>query len=104
MQIQLEPGMIIVGEAASGEDVLALVQQLRPDIVVMDVEMPGMGGILATARLHTSMPQCRVVILTIHDDPDTRMKALAAGASAFVSKGAVDPLLATLRDLAGTAG
>jgi DNA-binding NarL/FixJ family response regulator len=100
-RLLLEPDISVVGEASSGEQALELVQSLDPDIVLMDVEMPGMNGITATAAMHVSSPQSTVVMISIHDDVQTRALALAAGAAAFVEKrGAVEVLLATIRQLA----
>lgn len=98
MRLLMEPDMTVVGEASSGEQVVALVQSLTPDIVLMDVEMPAMDGISATAALRDAQAQSAVVMLSIHDDVNTRARAQAAGAVAFVEKrGAVETLLATIR-------
>ena len=98
MRLLMEPDITVVGEASSGEQVVALVQSLTPDIVLMDVEMPTMDGISATAALRDTQAQSAVVMLSIHDDVNTRARAQAAGAVAFVEKrGAVETLLATIR-------
>ena len=98
MRLLLEPDITVIGEASSGEQALELVESLAPDIVLMDVEMPGMDGITTTAALHTSSPQSTVVMMSIHDDVHTRARAQAAGAAAFVEKsGTLDALLATIR-------
>jgi DNA-binding NarL/FixJ family response regulator len=100
-RLLLEPDISIVGEASNGEQALELVESLAPDIVLMDVEMPGMDGITTTATLCASSPQSAVVMLSIHDDVHTRAQAQAAGAAAFVEKrGAAEVLLATIRQLA----
>ena len=100
-RLLLEPDISVVGEASSGEQALELVQSLDPDIVIMDVEMPGMDGITTTAAMRDSTLQSTVVMLSIHDDVQTRALAQAAGAAAFVEKrGAVEVLLATIRQLA----
>jgi DNA-binding NarL/FixJ family response regulator len=97
-RLQLEPDLEVVGEAGTGREALDLAQSLAPDVVLMDVEMPQMDGIQATAELHQLMPGCAVVILSIHDDAQTRVRALAAGAVAFVEKrGATQTLLAAVR-------
>src|SRR6266581_51751 len=91
----------LVGEASSGEQALVLVESLAPDIVLMDVEMPAMDGIAATAAMRTSTSQSAVVMLSIHDDVHTRARARAAGAAAFVEKsGTLEVLLATIRQTA----
>lgn len=100
-RLLLEPDITVVGEASSGEQALALVESIAPDIVLMDVEMPGMDGITATAAMRANFQQSPVVMMSIHDDAHTRAQALAAGAAAFVEKrGAVEILLATIRQVA----
>jgi DNA-binding NarL/FixJ family response regulator len=86
MLFQLEPGATVIGEAATALDGLSLAAALGPHVVVMDVEMPGMDGITATSLLMDKQPRCMVIVLTIHNDPVTRARALAAGAWAFVEK------------------
>ena len=101
----LEPDLQVVGEASTGTEALALAQSLTPDVVLMDLQMPGMDGIAATAALHRAVPQSVVVILSIHDDAQTRGRAQAAGAVAFVEKrGATEALLSAIRLAAGLAG
>lgn len=104
MRLMLEPDITVVGEASTGEQALALVQRLSPDVVLMDVEMPAMDGITTTAALLDVHPQSAVVMLSIHDDVLTRARAKAAGAAAFVEKcGTTKELLATIRQAAGLA-
>jgi len=105
MRLLLEPDIALIGEASSGEQALELVQLLSPDIVLMDVEMPGMDGITATAALHATTPQSAVVMMSIHDDVNTRARAEAAGAAAFVEKsGMLEVLLATIRQIVEITG
>jgi DNA-binding NarL/FixJ family response regulator len=101
MVLTLEPDMTVVGEGSNGREAMTLVQRLAPDVVLMDVEMPEMDGILATAMIHVGTPQSAVVMLSIYDDVSTRARADAAGAVAFVTKsGAIEVLLATIRQAA----
>jgi DNA-binding NarL/FixJ family response regulator len=105
MLLHLEPDIQIVGEASIGREALRLALSLAPDVVLMDVEMPGMDGIEATAALRLAISQSAVVILSIHTDRQTRLRAQAAGAVAFVEKGGTtDTLLSAIRQAAGQTG
>jgi DNA-binding NarL/FixJ family response regulator len=105
VRFQLEPDMQVIGEASTGSEALTLAQILTPDVVLMDIEMPDIDGIEATVALRTVVPLSAVVILSIHTDRQTRMKAQAAGAVAFVEKrGTTDILLAAIRQAAGRTG
>lgn len=99
--LSLEPDLEVVGEASDGSEAISLTQALRPDVVLMDVEMPGMDGISGTAALRSLAPQSAVVILTLHDDAATRTRAREAGAAAFVAKHRMEEtLLAEIRRVA----
>ena len=76
----------VVGEAADGEQALMLAQSLQPDLVLMDVDMPRGGGIVATRRIKAELPATRVVMLTVHDDDDTLFQAIKAGAQGYLVK------------------
>ncbi len=105
VRFQLEQDMQVVGEASTGREALTLAQTLTPDVVLLDIQMPGMDGIEATAALRTIVPQSAVVILSIHNERQTRIRAQAAGAVAFVEKrGTTDTLLAAIRQAAGQTG
>ena len=96
--LTLEPNIEVVGEASDGAEAISLTQALRPDVVLMDVEMPGMDGISAAAALRQIVPQSAVVILTLYDDAATRARAQEAGAAAFVAKHRMEEtLLAEIR-------
>ena len=96
--LTLEPNLEVVGEAGGGTEAISLTQALRPDVILMDVEMPGMDGISATAALRSVAPQSAVVILTLYDDAATRARAQEAGAAAFVAKHRMEEtLLAEIR-------
>lgn len=93
MRLGLEPDIDVVGEAADGEQALNAAGATHPQVVLMDVEMPGMDGIAATKRLCADNPSCAVVVLSLHDDLDTRARARAAGAVEFVAKHDIDHAL-----------
>ncbi len=80
-------GEKVVGEASNGEDAVRLAEQLRPDVVVMDISMPVLDGVSATKRISDNVPDTRVVVLTMHDDIDRTRRALEAGAVGYLSKG-----------------
>jgi DNA-binding NarL/FixJ family response regulator len=84
--LESDPGITVVGEAADGPAAVRLARDLAPDIVLMDVEMPGGDGITATARLLERLPDTRVLVLTMFDLDDYVTEALRAGASGFLIK------------------
>lgn len=88
----------VVGEAESGQAAVRLAAKLRPDVVLMDLRMPGMDGITATGRILAAQPSTRVVALTTFDDDEYLYPALAAGACGFLVKDtSPDELLAAIR-------
>ncbi|HEY9521798.1 MAG TPA: response regulator transcription factor [Thermopolyspora sp.] len=82
----LEPDIDVVGEAASGEEAVAVAVRTRPDIALLDIEMPGMDGITAAARLREELPACKVMILTTFGRPGYLRRAMESGAAAFLVK------------------
>jgi DNA-binding NarL/FixJ family response regulator len=83
----VEPGLIIVGEADSGEEALALARELLPDIVLLDISMPGWSGLVTAEKISTACPASAIVILTVSEDKDKLLAAFKAGARAYVLKG-----------------
>jgi two-component system response regulator NreC len=81
-----EPDITIVGEAGDGNQALVLAQQLRPDIVLMDLTLPGLGGIEATRQICERFPDMKVVVLSMHDSEEYVFRALQAGASGYIVK------------------
>jgi DNA-binding NarL/FixJ family response regulator len=91
----------IVGEAANGEEAIELVKSLQPDIVLMDIIMPGMNGFEATRIIHEQFPQSRVLVLTQHEEWQYVMPLLKAGAAGFILKKAVGAdLISAIRTIA----
>lgn len=86
MLLEAEPDLQVVGEASDGVQVLALADELKPDLVVMDVAMPNMDGLEATRAIKQAHPNIQVLGLTMHEGEDYFFKILAAGASGYVLK------------------
>jgi DNA-binding NarL/FixJ family response regulator len=80
-----EPDLVVIGEAGSGEEAIALVRELRPDVVVLDISMPDQSGLAVTARLRDSS-EARVLILSMHDDPEYVLESVRAGAHGYLLK------------------
>jgi DNA-binding NarL/FixJ family response regulator len=96
MILGLEPDLEIVGEAATGNEAIALAAELKPDLVLMDIRMPELDGIKATRRiLAAAEPACRVLVLTTFDLDEYVYDALAAGASGLLLKDSPADLLVT---------
>jgi DNA-binding NarL/FixJ family response regulator len=81
------PGVEQVGEGSSGAEAVELAERLLPDVLVMDVNMPGMDGIEATRQVSAKSPSVAVLVLTMHDDDDTVFAAMRAGARGYLLKG-----------------
>lgn len=96
-----EADIAIVAEAACGEDAIRLARQLKPDVVLMDVNLPGISGLEATERITTAEPQVRVIAVTVHEEQPFPRKLLEAGASGYVTKGCpADELVNAVRCVA----
>jgi DNA-binding NarL/FixJ family response regulator len=84
--LSIQDGIEVVGVAGDGHGAVAQALALQPDVVLMDVRMPGMDGVAAAARLHGEVPACRVVMLTTFDDEEYVVQALRAGAVGYLLK------------------
>jgi len=84
--LESDPALEVVGEAADGLDALHQVRQLTPDVVLMDIYMPGCDGITATRMIHQEMPNVRVVILTVSQDDQNLFAAVKSGAQGYLLK------------------
>ncbi len=99
--LEAAPDVEVVGEADSGERAYAMYPQCRPDVVIMDLSMPGMGGIDALKRIRLHHPDARLLALSAHDDAMHARRALAQGALGFLSKrSAPEILLEAVRSVA----
>ena len=96
--LELEPDMLVVGEATNGEQGVEFALALRPDIILMDVQLPGQSGVEATAAICAAWPQAKVIILTTFDRDDYVYQAVRGGATGFLLKDTpADHLLAVVR-------
>lgn len=93
-----EPGFDVVGEASNGEEAIEKARDLMPDVVLMDVSMPGVNGLEATQRIKRDLPYVRIVMLTVSDEDDHLFEAVKNGAQGYLLK-KIDPqtLFRTLR-------
>jgi DNA-binding NarL/FixJ family response regulator len=102
MLFELEPDLVFIGEADSGASALKLLSRISVDVLVIDAEMPGMDGFATIEALRARGTNAMTIILSIHDDSETRARASAAGAAGFVSKHEGYPaLIAMIRELCG---
>jgi len=86
--LEAEPDLDVVAEAVDGDEALALVEQLQPDVVLMDIAMPGTDGLEATRIIKERWPQIQVLVLTMHRQEEYFFEMLKAGASGYLLKGA----------------
>ncbi len=84
--LDIQEGIRVVGEAVNGDEAVEQALALRPDVVLMDVRMPVLDGIAATARIHRQLPGCQVIMLTTFDDEEYIVKSLRAGAVGYLLK------------------
>ena len=84
--LEIQPGLEVLGTAASGEEALEKALALRPDVILMDVRMPGIDGVAATRQILQQLPSCRILMLTTFDDDEYVIEALRAGASGYLLK------------------
>lgn len=84
--LEATPGITVVGEAGDGAEAITICERLEPDVVLMDVRMPGVDGIEATKRITSLRPETRVLILTTYDLDEYAFSALGAGAAGFILK------------------
>jgi DNA-binding NarL/FixJ family response regulator len=92
MVVELADGFEVVGEAATGEDGVSMARSLQPDLVLMDVNLPGIDGLEATRQIKASGHSARIVlVLSTYESGDYEARAVAAGASAFIPKSEFGP-------------
>lgn len=89
--IELTDGFEVAGEAVSGEESLEMVDALAPDLVLMDINLPGIDGIEATSRIAAAHPEVTVLVLSTYEADEYEPRALAAGAAGFIGKSDLSP-------------
>ncbi len=99
--LELEPDITVVGEASNGLEAMTSVSRAKPDVVLMDINMPGLGGVEATRQIKAEWPHLAILVLTIHDDSEYLFEVLRAGAAGYLLKD-VEPsrLLEAIRTVA----
>jgi DNA-binding NarL/FixJ family response regulator len=96
--LEKQPGWQVVGEAACGEAAFSRIGSLRPDIVVMDIQMPGLDGLETSARIRQDFPETKIIVLSAHTELATIKRALHLGISAYITKsGNPEELLCAIR-------
>lgn len=100
--INAQTDMRVIGEAGDGETACQQAEQTQPDIVIMDITMPGLNGVQATVQLKRTCPQIKVLALSVHEDTSYLRQLLAAGAAGYILKhAAADDLIQAIRIVAG---
>jgi len=98
--LHLQDDMILVGEAGDGAEGVARYRELRPDVVLMDLQMPGMGGVEAIEAIRSKAPEARIVVLTTYKGDVQALRAIKAGAVAYLLKSSLrKELVDTIRDV-----
>jgi len=99
--LDAEPDMSVVGEALDGREAIALADNLRPDVVLMDITMPGVDGLTATRQVKNNHPEIKILALTMHRSDEYFFEMLKAGAAGYILKGAeTDELIHAIRIVA----
>jgi DNA-binding NarL/FixJ family response regulator len=100
MALELIENIKVIGEAGDGETAVKLVEKLKPDIVLMDLKMPGMTGFEAASKIHKLTDTCTLVALTLYDGEEIRLQAAESGFKAFIVKGTpLKHLVETIQNL-----
>jgi two-component system, NarL family, response regulator DesR len=86
--LELEPAIEVVAEVAAGDEILPVALEVRPDVAVIDIDLPGLDGLSAARLLHEQLPECRTIILTSLAQPGTMRRALSAKVNGFLVKNA----------------
>src|SRR3954447_14355834 len=84
--LEVDPGIDVIGEAADGDEGLRLARELRPDVVLVDMRMPGLGGPVLLTRIREELPETRVLVVTASEKAETLLEAVSAGAAGYLTK------------------
>ena len=84
--LERDPGIEVVGEADNGITAMDLARQFKPDVMVLDLRMPGLGGAVVLERLRAELPEIRALVMTANESPESLLDAVAAGAAGYLSK------------------
>ncbi len=99
--LNAEPGFQVIGEATNGDEAVQLAAEINPDVILMDVQMPGLNGLDATRKIVQANPEIKVLVVTMFEDDHTVFSALKAGARGYMLKGASpDDVLRAIRSVA----
>ena len=91
MVVELADGFEVIGEAMTGEEAIEVAKELRPDLILMDVNLPGIDGLEATRRIKATSADLVVIVLSTYEASEYEDRAIQAGAKAFISKSEFDP-------------
>ena len=84
--LQFEPDVKVIGHAGSGEEAISMAKEMRPDVVLMDINMPDADGIMASQTITTTVPETQVIIMSVQSEADYIRRAMLAGARDFLMK------------------
>jgi DNA-binding NarL/FixJ family response regulator len=93
--LRMHPQFIVVGEASSGDEAVRKTLQEKPDVIILDINMPGMDGITAATQIKTQLPEIKILMMTVYTDEEYLKSSLAAGVSGYIIKKAADTELIT---------